>query len=84
MGFNRAREPWRPSPVFHYAFNLAGVNNPRLCFISTGTGDKHDSITNFYAAFAGSNVRASHLALFDKFKGGTTDSFGDVQAYADG
>lgn len=143
MGFNRAREPWQPSPVFQYAFDLVGTGKPRLCFISTGTGDKQDSIDHFYAAFAGTNVQTSHLGLFDKpnmpdvgehlrnqdviwvdrgsvanllavwrthnldtvlrecwesgvilsgesagslcwFTGGTTDSFGDVQAYADG
>jgi peptidase E len=67
MGFNRARDPWQPSPVFRYAFGLAGKpSRPRLCFISTGTGDKRASIEAFYAAFAGSDVATSHLALFDK------------------
>lgn len=67
MGFNRARDPWRPSPVFRYAFGLAGKpSRPRLCFISTGTGDKQTSIDSFYAAFAGSDVATSHLVLFDK------------------
>jgi peptidase E len=67
MGFNRARDPWQPSPVFRYAFELAGKpSQPRLCFISTGTGDKQASIDAFYAAFATSDVTASHLALFDK------------------
>lgn len=22
MGFNRARDPWQPSPIFRYAFDL--------------------------------------------------------------
>ncbi|MGH3751863.1 MAG: peptidase E [Pseudonocardiaceae bacterium] len=67
MGFNRSRDPWQPSPVFRYAFGLAGKpSRPRLCFISTGTGDKQASIDAFYAAFAGSDVATSHLALFDK------------------
>jgi peptidase E len=143
MGFNRAREPWQPSPVFQYIFDLTEASTPRLCFISTGTGDRQDSIAKFYAAFADTNVQTSHLALFDKpnvpniaehlrkqdviwvdrgsvanllavwrahdvdetlrecwesgvilggesagslcwFTGGTTDSFGDAQFYADG
>ncbi len=67
MGFNRAREPWQPSPVFRYTFQLAGnPSRPKLCFISTGTGDDRASIYAFYAAFAGKEVEASHLALFDK------------------
>lgn len=67
MGFNRARDPWQPSPIFRYAFGLAGKpSRPRLCFISTGTGDKHSSIDAFYAAFAASDAATSHLALFDK------------------
>jgi peptidase E len=67
MGFNRAGEPWRPSPIFGFAFDLAGSPaRPRLCFISTGTGDRQASIDAFYAAFAGTGVDASHLALFEK------------------
>lgn len=67
MGFNRARDPWRPGPVFRYAFDLAGgPARPRLCFVSTGTGDRQASIEGFYAAFAGTGVRTSHLALFEE------------------
>ncbi|MCP2259847.1 Peptidase E [Streptoalloteichus tenebrarius] len=66
MGFNRARNPWRPGPVFRYAFDLAGSPaRPRLCFVSTGTGDRQASIDAFYAAFADTGVRTSHLALFE-------------------
>ena len=67
MGFNRAGEPWRPSPIFGYAFDLAGnPGRPKLCFISTGTGDRQASIDAFYAAFAGTAVDTSHFALFEK------------------
>ncbi|WP_016697688.1 peptidase E [Actinoalloteichus spitiensis] len=67
MGFNRARDPWRPGPVFSYAFDLAGgPPRPRLRFVSTGTGDRQASIDAFYAAFAGTEVRTSHLALFEQ------------------
>ncbi|WP_460698948.1 Type 1 glutamine amidotransferase-like domain-containing protein [Nocardia thraciensis] len=67
MGFNRSRDPWEPSPVFRYAIELAGdAARPRVCFVSTGTGDNEASIAAFYGAFAGSEVAATHLALFDK------------------
>ncbi|MGH3885033.1 MAG: Type 1 glutamine amidotransferase-like domain-containing protein [Pseudonocardiaceae bacterium] len=67
MGFNRARDPWQPSPIFRYAFDLAGRPScPKLCFLTTGTGDRQTSIGSFYAAFADSGVDASHLSLFDK------------------
>lgn len=67
MGFNRARDPWRPGPVFRYAFDLTGgPAHPKVCFVSTGTGDRQASIEGFYAAFAGTGVRSSHLALFEE------------------
>ncbi len=67
MGFNRARTPWHPGPVFRYAFDLAGgPAHPRLCFVSTGTGDRQASIDNCYAAFADTGVRVCHLALFEE------------------
>lgn len=67
MGFDRSRHPWKLSPVFRYAFALAGnPTRPKLCFISTGSGDKQASIDAFYAAFEGIEVQTSHLALFDK------------------
>lgn len=67
MGFNRSREPWQPSPVFRYAFDLLdNSENPRLCFMTTGTGDKQASIDAFYTAFADTAVETSHLSLFDQ------------------
>ncbi|WP_018685248.1 peptidase E [Actinokineospora enzanensis] len=64
MGFNRARDPWRPSPVFRYAFDLAGTPaRPRLCFIPTASSDDTDSINRFHAAFVDTPVITSHLAL---------------------
>lgn len=67
MGFNRARDPWQPSPIFCYAFEVANVSSqPRVCFISTGTGDQKSSIDSFHASFAHSDVTTSHLTLFDK------------------
>lgn len=65
--FGRRRGPydWRPGPIFDFAFGLAGApSRPRLCFIGTATGDDLPTITGVYGAFAGSDVRTSHLTLF--------------------
>lgn len=67
MGFNRARDPWVPSPIFRYAFELVGAPaRPKVCFVATATGDLQVSIDSFYETIAGTEVEASHLALFDK------------------
>jgi peptidase E len=56
---------WRPGPVYRFAAELAGAARaPRLCFVSTATGDQRDYLAATYAAFAGSDPRVSHLALF--------------------
>jgi peptidase E len=36
-----------------------------VCLLATAGGDQPAAISGFYGAFAGSAVRASHLALFD-------------------
>lgn len=68
IGFDsRQRNPldWSPGPVFDYAFGLAGhPDRPRVCFLGTATGDAPTYVSGFYGAFAGSDVRVSHLTLF--------------------
>jgi peptidase E len=68
IGFSRGGRgdlDWRPGPVYRFAAELAGVAAaPRLCFVTTATGDQRDHLAATYAAFAGSDVRVSHLALF--------------------
>jgi peptidase E len=68
MGFfATGRNPWdlRPSPLFDFAFELAGKpDRPRLCHIPTAVGDNLAVINGFYGAFAGTDVRTSHLTLF--------------------
>ncbi|MBI3687137.1 MAG: peptidase E [Actinobacteria bacterium] len=67
IGFNRAGTPWQPGPIFRYAFDLAGASTePRLCLLATAGGDQELTIERCSAAFAGSGIRVSHLALFDK------------------
>src|SRR6266851_6486504 len=66
MGFHRGGRRWIPGPVFDFAFGLAGApDRPRICFVATAGGDQPAAVSGFYGAFAGSEVRASHLALFD-------------------
>lgn len=67
MGLNRAREPWRPGPVFDYAFELAKpAGAPRLCVLTTAGGDQRETVDQFRAAFRDSSVDSSVLSLFDK------------------
>jgi peptidase E len=55
----------RPGPIFEYGFELAGKPaQPRLCYLGTASGDHPLFINQFYGAFAGTEVRASHLSLF--------------------
>lgn len=69
MGFDktgRNATDWRPGPVFAHAFKFAGSpERPRLCFVATAGGDPDRRIASFYAAFAGTDVHASHLTLFE-------------------
>ncbi len=56
---------WRVGPLIRHAVDLAGSpDRPRICSIGTAHGDSLNGIAGFYRAFAGSDVRASHLELF--------------------
>lgn len=69
MGFDKTGRnavDWAPGPVFRLAFELAGgPERPRLCFVATAGGDPDRRIAGFYSAFAASDVRCSHVALFE-------------------
>lgn len=54
----------RPGPLVDYALALTGTPTPRVCALYTATGDPDARIASWYAAWAGTGVRASHLALF--------------------
>jgi peptidase E len=59
--------PWRArrGPLINYAIELAGKDQPRLCFLATAGGDDAEEIAAVYAAFAGStDVVVSHLELY--------------------
>ncbi|MGI8870855.1 MAG: Type 1 glutamine amidotransferase-like domain-containing protein [Mycobacteriales bacterium] len=66
MGFNWTdRYDAQPGPVFAEAITLAGApSRPKLCYVGTAGGDDERSRLLMYSAFAGSDVRVSHLALF--------------------
>jgi peptidase E len=56
---------WRRGPLIDHAIHLAGdPEQPRFCYVGTASGDSLNGIAGFYRAFAGSDVRASHLELF--------------------
>jgi peptidase E len=56
---------WRRGPLIEHAIRLAGdPEQPRFCFVGTASGDSLNGTVGFYSAFAGSDVRASHLELF--------------------
>jgi peptidase E len=51
--------------LLDYALSLTGVARPRLCFLTTASGDTDAEIAMYYNAFAGSDdARVSHLELF--------------------
>jgi len=66
---------WRLGPIFPYLAELSGAERPKLCFLSTADGDRTETITAVYSAFAGSGFHASHLALFPM------PNLGDIRAH---
>jgi peptidase E len=56
---------WRRGPIIEHAIELAGnPRQPKFCYVGTASGDHPNGTLGFYNAFAGSDVRASHLDLF--------------------
>lgn len=67
---------WRRGPLVEHAIELAGSpDRPRVCWLGTAHGDGLNGIAGFYRAFAGSEVRASHVELF------TMPNVPDVRAH---
>jgi dipeptidase E len=52
------------SPIDAYIRDLTGRSNPRVCFISTPSGDLPDHIDKFYATYTTLGCETSHLAFF--------------------
>ena len=51
-------------PIHRFAAELAGVTQPKVCTLTTATGDPQTLIGACYSAFAEAGFRPSHLALF--------------------
>ena len=56
----------RPSALDGYIVSMATVKRPRICFVPTASGDAHEHIDKFYAAFGRFSAQLSHLAFFRK------------------
>src|SRR5207244_10521997 len=54
----------QPGPLVDHALALTGSEAPRVCGLATAMGDTPAWTAAFLGAFAGTPVRASHLALF--------------------
>ncbi|MBV8690853.1 MAG: peptidase E [Actinobacteria bacterium] len=52
------------SPLVEYMLDLTGKDHPRVCILNTALGDDPRLYVACYAAFSGTRVVPSHLALF--------------------
>ena len=52
------------SALDRFVFDLAGVANPRVCFLPTASGDAVGYIDMFYGLFPRSVCEPTHLTLF--------------------
>ena len=52
-------------PMHEYLLDLTGRERPRVCCVTTASGDNSEYLAQFYAYFA-QRSEASHLALFDR------------------
>jgi len=55
-----------PSPIDRHIAQLTGCERPKVCFISTPSGDSFEMIEKFYATFEPLGCEAAHLAFFRK------------------
>ncbi len=53
-----------PSPIDNYILQLTEKDKPRICFVSTASGDLPEHIDKFYAAFSSRRCAPSHLVFF--------------------
>jgi peptidase E len=60
-----------PSLLDEYFVRMAGVRNPKVCFISTAAGDPEEMLAKYYKAFSQLGCRPSHLAFFRKPRRGS-------------
>ena len=53
-----------PSPIDAHMLELTGKTLPKVCFVSTPSGDRPEDIDKFYAAFGPQVCVPCHLAFF--------------------
>lgn len=54
-----------PTPILdRYFLELTGKDRPKLCFVSTATGDSHFRIARFFKAASAQNCETSVLELY--------------------
>ena len=56
----------RGSLLDDYVLALAGVAEPRVCYLGTAMGDEPGNIATFHRAFPPGRARATHLSLFQR------------------
>jgi len=54
------------SPIDRFIAQLTDRESPKVCFVSTPSGDAIETIDKFHAAFEALGCRTSHLAFFRK------------------
>ena len=54
-----------------YCLECTGKNTPKVCFISTASGDSNDFLSSFYRAFSRYSCVPSHLSFFRKPRTGS-------------
>jgi peptidase E len=55
-----------PSPIDRFIVQSTARERPKICFISTPSGDSIETIEKFYLAFEALGCDAAHLAFFRK------------------
>lgn len=58
-------EPWEPPLLQQQMLSLAGVDEPRVCYVGTAGGDNPSDIEQFYRQMQRHRCRLSHLKLFE-------------------
>jgi peptidase E len=56
----------RASPIDDYVVTLTGKATPRICLLSTPSGDRPDCIDSFHSAYAARGCEPSHIAFFER------------------
>jgi peptidase E len=64
MSISHATNEWRFAPLLRHALRLSAGRRPRLCFVTTASGDSDVTVRACYAAADGEEAVPHHLALY--------------------